>query len=84
MNYRLLIDYEAMEFLSRLKKPAQRLIHRRLRDIQDYPSRWSDYQEQDSNGRSLHVNICGGYSITFWEDFADRHVKVLEIAFADG
>ena len=83
MNYRLLVDYEALEFLSRLKKPAQRLIHRRLREIQDHPSRWSDYIEHDPTGRPLHVSVCGDYAITFWEDFADRHVKVLEITRAD-
>lgn len=84
MNYRLLIDYEALEFLAQLKKPAQRTIHKRLRELQDYPSRWSDYQEGDLTGRILHVSICGDFSITYWEDFADRQVKVLEIARADG
>jgi len=84
MNYRLLIDYEAFEFLSQLKKPVQRLIHRRLRQIQDGPTECSDYQERDSTGRPLHVSICGDYAITFWEDFADRQVKVLQIARADG
>jgi mRNA-degrading endonuclease RelE of RelBE toxin-antitoxin system len=83
MNYRLLIDYEALGFLAQLKKPAQRLIHQRLREIQDYPSRCSDYQETDPTGRTLHVSICGEYAITYWEDFADRHIKVLEIARAD-
>ena len=83
MNYRLLIDYEALEFLSQLKKPVQRLIHKRLREIQDYPSNHSDYQEHDPVGRPLHVSICGDYAVTFWEDFADRHFKVLEIARAD-
>ena len=83
MNYRLLIDYEAMAFLASLRKPVQRLIHKRLQEIKDYPSKWSDYQEQDTTGRLLHVSICGDYSITFWEDFADRQVKVLDISRAD-
>jgi len=83
MSYRLLIDFEAMAFLSQLKKRDQRLIHERLRQIQDYPSNWSEFTERDATGRLLHVNICGDFAITFWEDFADRHVKVLEIARAD-
>ena len=83
MSYRLLIDIEAVEFLSSLRKPDQRLIHRRLKAIQEFPSQWSDYTERDPTGRSLHVSICGAYAITFWEDFADRHVKILEIAKAD-
>jgi len=32
MTYRLLIDYEALDFLASLKKPAQRLIHQRQAD----------------------------------------------------
>ena len=83
MNYRLLVNYEALEFLSQLKKPVQRLIHRRLKQIQDNPADFSDYQERDPTGRVLHVSLCGDHAITFWEDFADRQVKVLEIACAD-
>jgi len=83
MTYRLLIDYEALDVLASLKKPVQRQVHQRLRQIQEFPSQWADYQERDPSGRSLHVSIVGDYAITYWEDFADRHVKVLEIARAD-
>lgn len=83
MTYRLLIDYEALDVLASLKKPVQRLVHQRLRQIQEFPSQWADYQERDPSGRPLLVSIVGDYAITYWEDFADRHVKVLEIAKAD-
>jgi len=83
MSYRLLIDYEVLEVLAALRKPVQRMIHQRLRQIQDFPSRWADYAERDASGRSLNVSIVGDFAITYWEDFADRHVKVLEIARAD-
>lgn len=83
MTYRLLIDYEALDYLASLKKPVQRLIHQRLKKIQDYPSDCSDYVERDPSGRALHVSIAGDYAITYWEDFADKQVKVLEIARAD-
>ncbi len=83
MNYRLLIDFEALEFLSGLKKSSQRLLQKRLRQIQDDPIACSDYMERDPSGRPLHVSIADAFAITYWEDFADRHVKVLEIARAD-
>lgn len=83
MRYRLLIDYEALEFLAGLKKADQKEIHRRLLQIQDFPSEHSDYMEPDASGRPLHVNLCGRYALTFWEDAVDGHVKVLEIARAD-
>jgi hypothetical protein len=50
MTYRLLIDYEALDVLdvlASLKKPVQRLVHQRLRQIQEFPSQWADYQERD-------------------------------------
>jgi hypothetical protein len=57
MTYRLLIDYEALDYLASLKKPVQRLIHQRLKKIQDYPSDCSDYVERDPSGRALHVTL---------------------------
>jgi len=83
MTYRLLIDYEALDVLASLRKPVQQELHKRLRQIQEFPSQHADYAERDPTGRSLHVSIVGDYAITYWEDFADRHVKVLEIARAD-
>ena len=83
MKYRLLIDYEALDVLASLKKPVQRLIHQRLRQIQEFPSHSADCDERDPTERPLHVSVVGDYAITYWEDFADRHVKVLEIARAD-
>lgn len=38
MTNRLLIDYEALDVLASLKKPVQRLVHQRLRQIQEFPS----------------------------------------------
>ena len=83
MDYRLLIDYEALEFISALKKADQHALRQRLRAIRTDPVGFSDYLERDPSGRPLHVNICAGYAITYWEDFADRQIKVLDITRAD-
>lgn len=83
MSYRLLIDFEAVEFLRGVKRSDQLLLHHRLRQIQEFPSQHVDYVERDSTDRELFVNVCGRFAITFWEDFADRHVKVLDICRAD-
>ena len=83
MNYRLLIDYEVIEFLEKLPRKDQRLLRNRFVAIQGFPSRYSDYTESDSTGRSVGINICGKYAIKFWEDHADLHVKILDVHFAD-
>ena len=83
MNYRLLIDYEVIEFLETLSRKDQRLPRNRFVAIQGFPSRHSDCLESDSSGRRVDINICGRYAIKFWEDHADRHLKILDVHFAD-
>jgi len=83
MNFRLLIDYEVIEFLETLSGKDQRLLRNRFVDIQGFPSRHSDYIESDNAGRRVDIHICGKYAIKFWEDHADQHLKILDVHFAD-
>ncbi|HUZ06893.1 MAG TPA: hypothetical protein VMV89_05330, partial [Candidatus Paceibacterota bacterium] len=83
MKYRLLIDYEVIEFVWALSPKDQRLLRNRFVAIQDYPQRFSDYIESDSAGRRVDIHICGKYAVKFWEDHADRHIKILDVRFAD-
>jgi len=83
MNYRLLIDYEVIEFLETLPRKDRLLLRNRFVAIQDYPRRFSDCTELDSTGRRVDIHICGKYAIKFWEDFADRHLKILDVHLAD-
>jgi hypothetical protein len=83
MKYRLLIDYEVIEFIETLSRKDQLLLRNRFSTIQDYPSQHSDYVEYDSEGRRVDIHICGKYAIKFWEDHADKHVKVLNVHLAD-
>jgi mRNA-degrading endonuclease RelE of RelBE toxin-antitoxin system len=84
MKYRLLIDYEVIEFVEKLPRKDQQLIRSRFVAIQDYPSRCSDYIERDSEGRRVDIHICGKYAIKFWEGHADKDVKILSVHLADG
>jgi hypothetical protein len=56
---------------------------KRFREIAAFPSRYSDYTERDSVGRRIEVHICGGMAIKYWDDFADRRLKVLDLHPAD-
>jgi hypothetical protein len=51
MNYRLLIDYEVIEFMEKLPRKDQRQLRDRLVSLQKFPSRFSDYIESDSEDR---------------------------------
>lgn len=83
MKYRLLIDYEVIEFLETLSRTDQRLIRNRFIEIQNSPSRFVDYTEADSVGRPVAIHICGKYAIKYWEDHADKDLKILYVQLAD-
>lgn len=83
MKYRLLIDYEVIEFLETLARRDQRLLRNRFVEIQNAPTRFLDYTEADRTGRPVGIHICGKFAIKFWEDHADKHLKILDAQFAD-
>jgi hypothetical protein len=83
MIYRLLLDIEVVEFMTALPRREQLQLRRRLGEIQAFPSRLSDFQEREPNGRLPDVHVHRGLAIYFWDDFADRQVKVFRIRRAD-
>ena len=83
MNYRLLVDIEVVEFLAELPRQTQVLIRRRLGEIQTAPARFADFQENDSRGRLIDVHVFAGFALYYWDDFADRQIKVFRIRRAD-
>ena len=83
MNYRLLLDIEVVEFIAGLPRREQIQVRKRLGEIQTTPTRFADYQERESDGRTLDVHVHCGFAIYYWDDFADRHIKVCRIRRAD-
>lgn len=82
-EYRLLIDYEVVQVLDRLSEDERENLVDRFIQIRNLPSRYADYPEIDSNGRTLQVHLFGRFAIKFWEDAADMHLKILRLAPAD-
>jgi hypothetical protein len=80
---RLLIAVDVLDFLRTLPSRDQRGLLQRFRDIAASPSKFCDYREYDSSGRRVDVHVFGRFAIKFWDDFADRHVKILDLHFAD-
>jgi mRNA-degrading endonuclease RelE of RelBE toxin-antitoxin system len=83
MKYRLLVDWEVIEFLETLPRKDQKLLRDRFVAMQDYPQKFSDYAEFDSVRRRVDIHVCGKYAVKFWEDHADKHLKILDARFAD-
>jgi hypothetical protein len=83
MEYRLLVDMDVFDFLQKLKPIQRQRLVDQFRRTQDYPSHHSEYVERDPAGRRIDVCVFEGFAIHFWEDFADRHVKILAVTSAD-
>ena len=83
MDYRLLVDFEVLYFMETLKKSEQKKLRNRFIEIQSFPGQYSDFKEEDSNGRLVDIHVFGKYAIKFWEDSADKHLKILDVHFAD-
>lgn len=80
---RLFIAADVLDFLRTLTPVEQRRLLQHFRNIAASPSQFSDFVEYDTAGRRVDVHVFGRFAIKFWDDFADRHVKILDLHFAD-
>lgn len=84
MDYRLLIDIEVLDFMEALKPVHRKRLFAQFRRIQGFPGNYIEYTERDPSGRRIAVCVFQEFAIHYWDDFADRHVKILAITPADG
>ena len=83
MDYRLLVDLDAIVVLDSIPKRARKRLLAHFVQLRATPDRFSDYHEQDRIGRRVEISVFAGYAIHYWIDFPDRHVKVLAIKPSD-
>jgi hypothetical protein len=79
MQFKLLVDADVIDILSRFPARKRHRFYAHFRRIQRYPGNYSDHTEPDTAGRRLNVSVFEGQDIRYWIDVADRHVKILEI-----
>ena len=79
MSFRLLIDFDVLEFALKLSNADRRRLFDHFLAIKNFPGNYSDFVEVDKIGRSMHVSLFGDFQIRYWIDDADRHVKILRI-----
>jgi mRNA-degrading endonuclease RelE of RelBE toxin-antitoxin system len=83
MEFRLLVDADAIDFLQSLPAQERKRLYRHLREIQKYPGNYSEFVEQDEEGHRLDVSTFKVFRVYYWTDAADRHVKILEVRETD-
>jgi hypothetical protein len=80
MQFRLLIDMDIVDTLSKFPSARRRRLYAHFRLLQSYPKNSSEAVEPDDEGRSLDISLFENLIIHYWIDIADRHVKILRIA----
>ena len=79
MNYRLLVDLEAITVLSSLPVGVRRRVLDHLVRLRLSPESLSSGHERDEVGRQIEISFVAGHAVHYWIDFPDRHIKVLKI-----
>lgn len=82
-EYRLFLASGVFDYLLSLRGAARQRLRDELELIRQRPADCSDFAEIDAKGRWVHTHISGKHAIRYWEDFADRHLKILEIVPSD-
>jgi len=83
MDFRLLIDLEVLQFADRLSSDQRAELRAAFVAILNDPHSQSDANDVDEIGRGLKIKIVGEYALTYWIDYADQHIKILDIHSAD-
>ncbi|MGV3659024.1 MAG: hypothetical protein ACO1TE_02535 [Prosthecobacter sp.] len=80
IEYRLLIDLEAVVELDGLAKRDRGNLLQFFEKLREYPEQYSQCHERDDVGRRIDVASRAGWLIYYWTDFADRHVKIMKVS----
>ena len=65
MDYRLLVDLEAIAVLDSLPKRIRTRLLAHFGRLRATPERYSDYHERDRVGRRVEVSVHAGCSIHY-------------------
>jgi hypothetical protein len=79
MQFKLLIDMDVLDILSKFPSSKRRRLYAHFRKIQSFPANYSEFIEPDDEGRPLDISTFENISIHYWIDDADRHVKILQL-----
>lgn len=79
IEYRLLVDLEAVVELDNLSKRDRGSLLAFFQKLRSYPEGFSSADERDDVGRRIDIAAHAGWLIYYWTDFADRHVKIMKV-----
>jgi len=83
LKYRLFVEWQVLKFLETLKRKDRDFLLRRFEAMLESPHQFAEFQERDDSGRMLDCHITGRFAIHYWDDFADRHLKIMKLEWSD-
>ena len=83
MNYRLTVDFDALQFLFSLKKADQIRLAWWLDRLKNSPFSLGQSIVVDPTGREIQVSKVSQFRIFYWADHAVKTVQVIKIEIDD-
>lgn len=83
MEYRLLVDWGVIAILDSIPKRVRSRLLAHFIKLRSTPDQYADFHEYDAIGRRVEISVFAGYSVHYWIDSTDRHVKILSVKSAD-
>jgi hypothetical protein len=73
------LDGVAAEFVLTCNRTDQKRILAACQQLRDFPDTQSEFTRRDPTGRTIAVKIFRPFLIHYWDDFADRVVRIVRI-----
>ena len=83
MNYRLTVDFDALQFLFSLRKADQIRLAWWLERLRNSPFSLGQSVVVDSTGRDVQVSKVSQFRVFHWTDHAVRTVQVVKLELND-
>ena len=79
-----MVDLDVVTFLQGLPKQTRDRLVQHFKRLRLSPETLSEGSRQDSAGRRTEISVFAGFTVHYWIDHADRHIKILELRAAGG
>ena len=73
------LDGAAAEFALACNRPDQKRILAACQQLRDFPDTQAEFTRRDVTGRTISVRVFRPFLIHYWDDFADRVVRIVRI-----
>jgi hypothetical protein len=77
--YKLVVDYEAIQFMQALPPAGRKDLHQRLVRLREHPHDCRDATVLNRLDRDYFIYAGGRFAIKFWIDEWEREIRVIDV-----